>query len=331
MNEFDLISKYFKPLASGFPGSLNLTDDAALIDVPEGMQLVITKDAICEGIHFIGDEAPALIAQKLLRTNLSDLAAKGAKPLCYFLAGMLPSTLSSSGLTRGSILSKKMDPRVKPEDDIVYFLQSFASGLAQDQKEFGIHLAGGDTTSTNGSLCLSLTALGLVPKGQMLKRSGAKIGDGIYVSGTLGDSALGLASSQAGQSNDGFLIRRYQLPEPRIELGLALRGIATSCMDISDGLVQDLGHVCKASNIGATIYTHQLPLSDAAKSQSNAILAALSGGDDYELLFTAKNLDVKSLPFPVAKIGEVKSGNEVKILDESGEKIEIEKKGFSHF
>ncbi len=243
MDEFDLIEKYFKPLARGFPGSLNLTDDAAVFSIPAGCELVVTTDAISEGVHFIGDEAPELIARKLLRVNLSDLAAMGATPLCYFLAGMLPKTTEA------------------------HWVKRFAEGLAEDQKQFRINIAGGDTISTHGALSLSVTALGTVPKGKALRRSGAKPGDIIYVSGTLGDSALGLSchceQSSACKTQDPFLINRYLLPEPRIALGQKLIGIANACMDISDGLVQDLGHICKASGVGATIHRDKLPLSEA--------------------------------------------------------------------
>jgi thiamine-monophosphate kinase len=316
VKEFDLINTYFKPLAKGFPGSLNLTDDAAVLDIPAGFQLIITKDAISQGVHFIGNEAPSLIAKKLLRTNLSDLAAKGTTPYCYFLAGMLPKNTDEA------------------------WIKSFTSGLAEDQKLFGIHLAGGDTTSTLGSLSLSITALGLVPKNSALTRSRAKIGDDIYVSGTLGDSALGLLSAQGKCPHDAFLINRYQLPEPRLSLGQTLRGIANSCMDISDGLVQDLEHICKASNVGAVIEAHTLPLSAAAQKIGTllALEAALSGGDDYELLFTvapenAKNIAAlaKKFALPIARIGKIANGKKVRVIDESGKEIDIEKKGFLHF
>ena len=253
MREHTLIKQYFVPLAESFSGSLNLSDDAAILDVPEGQQLVVTKDAIAEGIHYVAGTEPALIAQKLLRTNLSDLAAMGATPLCYFLSLALP-TLDEDFITR------------------------FAEGLAADQKEFGIYLAGGDTIATKGAPVFSLTAHGLVPKGAALLRRGAKAGDAIYVSGTLGDAALGLASLRAQRSNpeldrhvadaprdDDYLLQRYHLPQPRLQLGQSLRGMATSCIDISDGLLADMAHICTASNVGAEIMLEQLPLSDAAK------------------------------------------------------------------
>jgi thiamine-monophosphate kinase len=314
MHEFDLIKTYFAPLAASFPGSLNLTDDAALVDVPAGQQLVITKDAICEGVHFIGNESPALIARKLLRVNLSDLAAKGAAPLCYVLALMLPKNTSEE------------------------WIRDLARGLAEDQKTFGIHLAGGDTTATRGALNLSLTALGTIPQGGMLKRSGAKVGDRIYVSGTLGDSALGLFALQNNSHTPhGYLVERYQLPEPRLALGQALRGIVNASMDISDGLVQDLRHICKTSSVGAIIHSQKIPLSGAARNQPNALEAALSGGDDYELLFTASaektsaiSTLAQELQLPLTCIGSITNEESVRILDAKGNPIALARGGFEH-
>ena len=322
MKEFELIETYFRPLAQGFAGSLNLADDAALLEPPPGMQLVITKDAISEGVHFLGTESPAFIAKKLLRTNLSDLAGKGAALWCYFLAIALP----------------------QQGEDASRWIASFASGLAEDQSEFGIHLAGGDSTRSKAGVFLSLTAVGLVPHGGMLPRRGALPGQGIYVSGTLGDSALGLEVISAcrkpadphpcplPEREREFLISRYLLPQPRLALGLKLRGLATSCMDISDGLVQDLGHLCRASGVGAVIHAGKLPLSDAAKAMPEALQAALSGGDDYELLFTSSHdLSALALPCPVTRIGEITHGSGVQVLDAHGQPMTLDKKGFQHF
>ena len=334
MDEFSIISKYFRPLTKNFAGSLNLSDDAALLSPPEGHELVITKDAISEGIHFIGSESPDLIAAKALRVNLSDLAAMGAQPICYFLALMLPKNTT--------------------ED----WLKKFAEGLKKTGDEFKIALAGGDTTATNGTLSISITAIGSVPKGKALKRSGAKIGDDIYVSGTLGDSALGLELllrhprergdlGQHGESleipaqggDDNYFIGRYLTPEPRISLGIHLRDLATACMDISDGLAQDLGHICTTSNVGAVIHVNNIPLSSLRGGKADAAIQyALTSGDDYELLFTAppdkkpaiENL-AKSLQLPLTCIGKITAGNNVHILDENGKEIELAKKGFMHF
>ena len=326
MDEFDLISRFFKPLAAGFDGSLGLADDAALLSIPEGMELVITKDAISEGIHFIGNEDPALIAKKLLRVNLSDLAAKGAKPLAYFLALMLPKDTSADWIGR------------------------FAQGLQEDQTVYDIHLAGGDTTATLGTKSFSITAIGTVPKGQMLRRNGARVGDIIVVSCTLSDSALGLRllqschpersegsptiawnPSAAPQDDKAYLINRYLLPQPRLELGLSLHGIANACMDISDGLVQDLGHICKASGVAAIIEAEKIPLSAAARAQPDHLMLALTGGDDYELLFTVSPENIHLIPEGCTQVGVVKEGSGVTVIGGDGKPITLTHKGYRHF
>lgn len=323
MDEFDLIKTYFAPLAKGFPGSLNLADDAAIISPPPGAELVVTTDAINRGVHFIGDEDPALIARKLLRVNLSDLAAMGATPLCYFLALMLPKDTES------------------------HWIKRFSEGLHEDQALFGIYLAGGDTSATKEGMSFSATALGSVPQGRALKRSGARLGDAIYISGTLGDSALGLQLLQRNihaphDADREFLEERYLLPSPQLALGQKLVGIANTCMDVSDGLVQDLGHICAASGVGATINREKLLLSAPASKliEANPALwdAALSGGDDYELLFTAppeKELLVRDLSseleLSLTKIGEITEGEEVEVRDGQGRVVPVERKGFRHF
>lgn len=313
-HEFSLIHDYFKPLAKGFGGGLSLADDAALLTCPAGYELVITKDAISAGTHFLGNEPPTLIAKKLLRTNLSDLAAMGATPLIYFVALVLPKDTS--------------------ED----WIASFAQGLEEDQKLFGLHLAGGDTTATNGIICASLTAIGKIPAGKALKRSGAKAGDIVYVSGTLGDGALGLAQLQRNANANTPLTQRYLLPQPRLLLGEKLQDIATSCLDISDGLVQDLGHICKASGLGATIEAKQIPLSAEAQNLPDALQAALCGGDDYELLFTIpanRSSEVPSisqmLGLPLTAIGTITQGNHVSVVDHQGNVLPLEKPGYQHF
>lgn len=314
MDEFGLIRSFFAPLAKDFPGSLNLTDDAALIDVPAGQQMVVTKDAIVEGVHFLGSESPDLIARKLLRVNLSDLAAKGAKPLAYFLAIMLPRDAKSE------------------------WVEAFAKGLEQDQEQYGILLAGGDTTATTGVMSFSLTALGTVEKGKMLTRSGARPGDFIYVSGALGDSALGLASLQGKlpdlePEDKAYLERRYLLPEPRLALGQALQGIATACMDISDGLVQDLGHLCAASGVRGEVEAQSIPASEAvwhAMEFSPALgMDIFTAGDDYELLFTAP--PGSPVPQECTAIGIIREGSGAVVLDNYGKPMGFESKGYQHF
>src|SRR5690349_11979564 len=245
LGEFERIRRFFAPLAA--PGALGLRDDAALIDGPDGQHYVLTADAIVEGVHFLSEDPPAQVAQKLLRVNLSDLAAKGAEPVGYLLVTALP--------------------RARDEA----WLEAFAAGLAADQARFGIGLLGGDSTATDGPATLSVTALGRVASGRAVLRSGARAGDSIYVSGTLGDAALGLQALRgelpgiAAEARD-FLAGRYRLPQPRLALGQRLVGVAHAMMDISDGLVADLGHIVEASGVGAVIEAALLPLSPAARS-----------------------------------------------------------------
>jgi thiamine-monophosphate kinase len=319
MDEFSLIRTYLAPLARRMTGSLKLADDAALLSPPPGKELVVTADALCAGVHFLGSEEPGQLAQKLLRVNLSDLAAMGATPYAYFLTLMLPKTTSSK------------------------WFREFTSGLREDQQAFGIQLAGGDTTSTRGSVSLSMTAIGTVAKGKALKRSGAKVGDVVYVSGTLGDAALGLQILQTKvlfprEQESAFLQRRYQLPEPRLKLGASLAGLATSCMDVSDGLLQDAGHIARASGVAVEIERHLLPLSKAAGHFSDAYEYAQSGGDDYELLFTvparfqAKVAALAAkLGLPLTRIGTIKKGKGVALLDENGQKLFVSRRGYKHF
>jgi len=333
MDEFGFIATLLAPLAAKEKGALGLKDDAAVLSVPSGQELVITQDAITQGVHFIGDEEPGLIARKLLRVNLSDLAAMGARPWGYFLSLMLPASADEA------------------------WLKAFAAGLRRDQKEFGMTLMGGDTTRIKGTLALSVSALGLVPKGRALKRSGARAGDGIFVSGTIGDAALGLQVARGegrGARKDrkssrsltldlrSSLLQRYRLPEPRLALGQALRDIATSCMDVSDGLMQDLGHMCAASRVGAEIRWEDIPLSQAVRAAVKPLKkpheCVLAGGDDYELLFTAPLSLQRTLRTIAGKIetrisliGQMTKERAIKVLDEKGGKIVLGKSGWRHF
>ncbi len=316
--EFEFIARQLRPLATGFAGALNLRDDAALLEPTEGMQLVLAKDALVEGVHFFAHDPAEQIAQKLLRVNLSDMAAMGATPKGYLLALMRARNLPGEWLAR------------------------FAQGLSDDQATFGLVLIGGDTVVTPGPQSFSVTMLGEVPRGQALRRDGARPGDDIYVSGMLGDAALGLAVLQGRLSPpmtaSNFLIERYRLPRPRIGLGEALRGVAHAAIDISDGLVADLGHVLSASGLGAEIGTHRLPLSKAAANQRGALEAALSGGDDYELLFTAHpeqrpaiQAIGEQLSIPLTPIGSTNDTGALKIVDQEGRPMTVEGGGWQHF
>jgi thiamine-monophosphate kinase len=314
--EFEFIARRLRPLATA-SGALDLTDDAALLDATPGRQLVLSKDAMVAGVHFLPDDPPGQIAQKLLRVNLSDLAAMGAAPLGYLLA-----------LARAKGISEAR-------------LAEFSAGLAADNATFGIALLGGDTVSTPGPLTLSLTAIGEVPTGAALLRSGAQPGDDVWVSGWLGDAALGLKVLQ-GKLEDSearaSLIERYRLPQPRLALGKALRGIASAAIDISDGLVADLGHILEVSGVGAELRADALPLSAAARNLRGARDAALSGGDDYELLFTAppeRRADIEALVrrlgLPLTRIGAIRAEPGLHVLDEKGRELTIPKGGWQHF
>src|SRR5271166_393899 len=311
--EFALIARHFRPLAGA--GALDLLDDAALVVPPVGRDLVLTVDAMVAGVHFLPDDPPDLIGRKLLRVNLSDLAAKGATPLGYLM------TVSA--------------PRATPDA----WFAGFAAGLAADQAEFAVTLLGGDTTSTPGPISLSLTAVGHVAPGRMVHRTGARAGDGIWVTGTIGDGALGLAVAQ-GRLGDpsGHLLDRYRLPRPR--LGLPIAGSASAGMDVSDGLVQDLGHLCRAAGLAAEIESPLVPLSDAARAAGPDWLATcLTGGDDYELLLAvppaheaALQQAARGAGMPVTRIGRFHPGTPgVMVRDPSGREIPLTRAGWSHF
>lgn len=311
--EFALIARHFRPLAG--PGALELTDDAAVITPPSGRELVLSADAMVAGVHFLPDDPPDLIGRKLLRVNLSDLAAKGATPLGYLLTVCAP--------------------RSTPD----HWFADFAAGLAQDQAKFGLTLLGGDTSSTPGPITLSLTVLGHVAPGQAVRRVGARAGDGTWVTGTIGDGALGLAVARGRLADpSGYLLKRYRLPQPR--LGLPIAGIASASMDISDGLVQDLRHLCRAGNVAAEIEVAAVPLSDAARAAgSDWLTTCLTGGDDYELLLAVPPERVQALQaaaaaagLPLTCIGHFRPGTpEVILTGPGGARFPIGAGGWSHF
>ncbi len=321
-SEFDRIARYFAPLAASFPGAFGLTDDAAVIAPADGTELVVTTDTIVAGVHYIGDEAPDLIAAKLLRVNLSDLAAMGSRPCAYTLNIALPSSI----------------------DDL--WLEAFARGLAEDQETFGVTLIGGDSVSTPGPPVFTLTAFGEVPFGAAVRRAGARPGDLVFVSGSIGDGALGLRARQGNLGGLSDLHRtalaeRYQKPVPRIELGKRLPGLANAAADVSDGLAADLGHIASASEVAMTIKAASVPLSPAARAalctDARLIETILSGGDDYELIFCvppdlscAVATLAKEFSLPLTKLGVVTRGSGVEILDEDGNPVLLATSGFRH-
>ena len=313
--EFDLIAELFAPLATD-PAALGLTDDGAVLSAG-GDDLVVVKDALVEGVHFLADDPPATVAQKALRVNLSDLAAMGARATHYLLALVRPARLDDA------------------------WLDAMVEGLKADQAAYGVSLLGGDTVATPGPLVLSVTALGRVPPGAALTRAGAAPGDDVWVSGTLGDAALGLGVLRGGwappEDAAAALVNRYRLPQPRLALGEALRGVATACQDVSDGLVQDLGHIAARSGVAVTLDADAVPLSDAARDAPQALVAALTGGDDYELVFTAppeRRLQVqglaRTLALPLSRIGRTATGGGVVVLGESGAPLALDRRGWSH-
>lgn len=323
LGEFEGIARYFAPLAAGCSGALGLLDDAALLEIEPGLRLVVTADALVAGVHYPADDPPGLIARKLLRVNLSDLAAMGAVPRAYLLV-----------LATGEDFGEDR-------------LAAFTAGLAADQDIFGITLVGGDTVATTGPAVFSITALGTVAEGRALRRAGARPGDVVYVSGTIGDGALGLAVQTGGladlsRAHRERLVDRYRLPCPRLTLGQRLAGLATAAIDVSDGLVADLGHICDASNVAAEIAVERVPLS-AAATAALAIAPGewdrvLGGGDDYELLFTVPPEESNSLArlgdaldLPLTAIGHIVAGEGVRVLAADGSVITPRRPGYAHF
>jgi len=323
--EFELIGRYFRPLAAGTPGALGLGDDVALVAERAGSELVVTADAVVAGVHFLREDPPDLVARKMLRVNLSDLAGKGAEPVGYLMTLALPADTTEPWLAR------------------------FCQGLAADQAEFGIGLLGGDTTQTPGPATLSVTALGRLPAGSAPARSGARQGDAVWVSGTLGDGALGLRCLRdefAGldAAAAASLIDRYRLPRPRLALGIALRksGLVHAAMDVSDGLVADLGHICEQSGCSAEVAMERLPIGAAARAalaiKPDAIEEVFAGGDDYELLFTAAASSAEAIQaiaretgVALTMIGRIGQGRSVVLRDAAGRVRPTERTGYKHF
>ena len=323
--EDSLIARYFKPLATD-PGAFGLVDDAAVLS-SSGDDIVVTTDAVVEGVHYLAGDPPDTIARKALRVNLSDLAAKGASPAGFVL------TLA---------LRSKEDGWLRP----------FADALGEDAREFACPLLGGDTVSTPGPQMISITAFGRVPKGRMVGRTGARPGDRILVTGTIGDAALGLAVLKGGAAAAALagdpaaveaLVSRYRVPQPRNVLARAVRDHATAAMDVSDGLAGDLVKLCAASGVSATVDVASVPLSGAAASlvarNIVGVEMLLSGGDDYEVLCTAAPADVdvliaagRAAGLAVTPIGTIVAGQEgTRFLDGQGRDLVLERLSYSHF
>lgn len=308
-DEFSEIARLFRPLTGGTAGAFDLLDDAAVVPQRLGFDLVITKDAIVEGVHFPQGEGPGLVAKKLLRVNLSDLAAKAAEPFGCFLAVAWPKAFG-------------------PNDRA-----AFAGGLGEDLKEYGVALLGGDTVSTPGPFTISLTALGWVPAGRMVRRAGAKPGDILAVSGTIGDGALGLLAvrGEVGDA-DGFLADRYRLPTPRLDLRAGLAAHATAAADVSDGLIADAGHIAEVSGVRLTLDLDRMPLSaqarrwvEAQPDRTAALVRLATGGDDYEIVCTLAG----EVPEGLTVIGEVSAGEGTEVRA-GARTLEVAQGGWRH-
>lgn len=301
MNEFDIIAKFFAPL-----GKDGFKDDAAVLQIPPGHELVVTSDTLNEGTHFWVNEAAEFIAHKALRVNLSDLAAMGAEPLCYQLNIAYPQ---------------------KPE---ALWLEKFTDALAADQKEFGIFCSGGDTTSINGPLSISIAALGLVPSGRAVKRSGAKAGDAVVLTGPVGDAWIGLEilRGHIKPENPQPFLEACRKPVPQTKIAASVRAYANAAADVSDGLIADLMHIAKASNLAAVIEADKIPVSpEAAKLAKLEDL--VSGGDDYQLVLAVPPDNLAALDFPHHVIGRFEAGPPT--LHFEGPALALKQTGWSHF
>lgn len=327
-SEFEIISRYLAPLAADEPGALGLVDDAAFFSTQSAGTLVMTMDTVIAGVHFRAADHAADVAHKALAVNISDLAAKGAEPSIYLLSIALAEN---------------------PDAD---WLDSFASGLKSAQEAFGCRLAGGDTVSTTGPLTLTVTAIGEAGQQGMVRRSTASVGDRIYVSGTIGDAALGLmllqgrydaGSSKPDPADETWLHERYWRPEPRLAAIPALRACASAAMDISDGLVGDLTKLCQASGVGAQCDVASVPFSAAATraiaADASLQNALLTGGDDYEILATvpedrsrAFERQCSDTGLPVAAIGVVTNAADgITFQGPDGRPLSFDATSFDHF
>lgn len=307
LSEFSLIDTFFKNATpQNSHTRLGIGDDCALLSIPTGHELAITTDTMVENVHFFPDANPAQLGHKLLAVNLSDLAAMGAQPFAVTLALTLPQVSEN-------------------------WLREFSTGFLKLAREFNVDLIGGDTTK--GTLTLTVQAMGLVPTGEALKRSTAKRGDLIFITDLLGEAGLGLKIKQGFAQTNENALRRFHAPIPRIQTGLALRGIASACIDISDGLVSDLGHILRQSGVGATLDYEKLPLSNAVKNytvQTGDWQMPLISGDDYELCFTVAPENVERVPKNCTQIGIIEETRGLR-LKRAGELETLTIKGYEHF
>ena len=330
MNEFAWIETYLAPLAG--PEGLKLQDDAALYAPRPDQDLVLTQDSFVEGVHFFEGEYGAGTAERLLAVNLSDLAAKGARPVGYLLSIAWPNHL------KGKVLQS--------------WMEGFCKGLGASQSAYGFKLFGGDTVKTTGPMVLTASFVGVVPKNMMIKRSGAKSGDDLWVTGTIGDAHLGLRAAQNKKdiadckptgSDLWIWEEAFRHPVPRLLFRKILRQYATSCADISDGLLSEASHLSKASTCKISLNLGDIPLSDGSKKwcqfgqEQMRRLALVTEGDDYELIFTSgpenRPALIKSaqrIGLRITRIGKVESGGSMVCLDLNGEPLSLDKLGYTH-
>lgn len=320
LDEFGEIARLFRPLATA-PEALGLKDDAAVLAPRPGFEMVVTADAVVEGVHFLPDDPPDLVAQKLLRVNLSDLAAKAAEPYGYMLTVAWSPAWDEARRT------------------------AFARGLGEDQRKFGLRLFGGDTVSTPGPMTASVTMFGWVEQGRMVKRSGARVGDLVLVSGTIGDGALGLEAALGELKGEGadWLAARYRRPEPRTALRDALLSHASAAADVSDGLLADAGHIGEASGLGVEISLEALPVSAGARAcmgdavaGTAGLLRLATGGDDYEIVCTTAPERAQALiaaahdaGVPLTPVGRIVAGQGVSVTH-GGKPVAVERLGWRH-
>lgn len=322
LGEFELIARYFAPLARDFRGAGGLQSDNAFLPADARRDLVVKTDTIVAGVHFLADEMPERVAAKAVRVCLSDLAAGGATPFVYQLSLALPTNWTEA------------------------WVAAFAKGLAADQRRFGIVLCGGDTVVTPGPLTVTITAFGRVARGKGITRAGARAGDDLWVSGTIGDGALGLLAAQGAlpaltARQRAHVEDRYRLPRPRCTLGMLLPGIATAMADVSDGLLADAGHIADASRLAVSIERDDVPLSPGARA---AVAAdprlwanVVGGGDDYELVMAvpvrrraALRAAAQAAGLPITRIGCFARGSGV-AMTAGGRAIDAPRKGYVHF
>ncbi|MHA1517870.1 MAG: thiamine-phosphate kinase [Alphaproteobacteria bacterium] len=325
--EFEIIGRIFAPLAKD-TGALGLKDDAAILMVTEAEELVVTCDTLVAGVHFLPDDPPQSVGHKALAVNLSDLTAKGAHGFAYTLALSVPRDISTA------------------------WLEDFANGLRGVQEQSGISLVGGDTSASPGPVTITITALGEVVHEPAVMRLGAASGDGLYVSGTIGDAYLGLRllrdpslAKTWGLSDEdvAFLVERYRCPRPNTHLAVLVRNFGRAAIDVSDGLIGDIEKLCEASHVGADIDAGRVPLSEAAKralAQDPSLLEALiTAGDDYEVVLAVSEKSAPQFESEAGdkggrftRLGTLKQPTEgLVVRDVAGQPLELKHKGFSHF